>query len=224
MTCFQEILEGGRNDVLRKGEDPGMTDEPQSLEFPAPRSARGSEARTPRDGASDTRSSEPAICRTRRALMLWVTLGVVLGGCGGSPATTDRAAEISAPVGPVADHPPSTAAASAAPSAPTPPSAPAARREVRGAAPQGDPTPIAAALRASVGKSVVVQGNLVERCPSEGCWFVVEDGGSRVTVDVEEAGFRVLDVPLGTSLRVGGKTVRRGPRTLVVGTGVVVHP
>src|SRR5947209_6893584 len=51
-----------------------------------------------------------------------------------------------------------------------------------------------AARRAST--PIVVEGEMIEKCPVAGCWFVLKDRTGVVRVDTKSAGFVVSEVPL----------------------------
>lgn len=70
------------------------------------------------------------------------------------------------------------------------------------------------------GTTLVVQGELVEKCPVAGCWFILRDPGGTVKVDTKAAGFVVLDVPLHRTLIVGGRTSGTGEGRIIDATGI----
>jgi len=158
-------------------------------------------------------------------LFRWLLPGLCLltAGCSpsSSPIEVAPTPGLSSPgpaTGTASKEPPPAPASSTAP--PVSPAAP-----VRGEAPGETVTAIPAALQSKVEQKLTIRGKLVERCPSEGCWFVLEgEKGFRMTVDIEAQPFRVLDLPLGTELTAVGKVVQRGPRTLLEGAGVAVRP
>lgn len=59
-------------------------------------------------------------------------------------------------------------------------------------------------LSPKVGEKVTVEGEMVEKCPVAGCWFVLKDGTGTLRVDTKSAGFVVVEVPLHSRLRVTG--------------------
>jgi uncharacterized protein YdeI (BOF family) len=81
---------------------------------------------------------------------------------------------------------------------------------IRGAAPEGAPRLIAAAKSAALETPVTIQGQMIEKCPVAGCWFILRDKTGTIKVDTKTAGFVVLDVPLQTRMTVGGRVVREG--------------
>jgi hypothetical protein len=66
---------------------------------------------------------------------------------------------------------------------------------------------------------VIVQGEMIEKCPVAGCWFVLKDKTGVVRVDTKNAGFVVSDVPLHSHLTVAG-TVISGTQPGIAATGV----
>jgi uncharacterized protein YdeI (BOF family) len=51
---------------------------------------------------------------------------------------------------------------------------------------------------------VVVEGEMIEKCPVAGCWFMLKDKTGVVRVDTKGAGFVVSEVPLHARLTVAG--------------------
>jgi uncharacterized protein YdeI (BOF family) len=66
---------------------------------------------------------------------------------------------------------------------------------------------------------VVVQGEMIEKCPVAGCWFVLKDKTGVVRVDTKNAGFVVTDVPLHSRLTVAG-TVTPGAQPGIAASGI----
>ena len=66
---------------------------------------------------------------------------------------------------------------------------------------------------------VVVEGEMIEKCPVAGCWFVLKDKTGVVRVDTKGAGFVVTDVPVHARLAVAG-TVTPGAQPGIAATGV----
>ncbi len=164
----------------------------------------------------------------RRLILLQPALCVMLAGCSNAGSTADPGASL--PAGgapdPLAKAPaPPPFGASVGDTSSPPGSADAPQPAERGKAP--DPQRIesvSAALSRPNGTEVTLAGELVEKCPSEGCWFVLKDSTGKTTVDIEEAGFRVLDVAPGKRMTVRGSVIRRGERTLLVGAGLRLDP
>lgn len=80
---------------------------------------------------------------------------------------------------------------------------------VLGVAPEADSAPISG-LASKVGSRATVEGEMVEKCPVAGCWFVLKDASGTVRVDSKSAGFVVVDVPLHSRVRVTGTVMREG--------------
>jgi uncharacterized protein YdeI (BOF family) len=74
-----------------------------------------------------------------------------------------------------------------------------------------------AAVRQSA--PVVVEGEMIEKCPVAGCWFVLKDKTGVVRVDTKAAGFVVSEVPLHSHLTVAG-TVTADTQPRIAATGV----
>jgi uncharacterized protein YdeI (BOF family) len=53
-------------------------------------------------------------------------------------------------------------------------------------------------------QKVTLQGEMIEKCPVAGCWFILRDKTGTVRVDTKAAGFVVSDVPLHTNVTVSG--------------------
>lgn len=66
---------------------------------------------------------------------------------------------------------------------------------------------------------VLVEGEMIEKCPVAGCWFVLKDKTGVVRVDTKGAGFVVSDVPVHAHLTVAG-TVTPGTQPSIAATGV----
>lgn len=66
---------------------------------------------------------------------------------------------------------------------------------------------------------VTVQGEMIEKCPVAGCWFILRDKTGTVRVDTKAAGFVVSSVPLHTQMTVSG-TVVPGAQPGLAATGV----
>lgn len=74
-------------------------------------------------------------------------------------------------------------------------------------------------LPAKAGSVVTIQGEMVEKCPVAGCWFMLRDKTGTVRVDTKQAGFVVSEVPLHTQMTVSG-TVAPGTEVGVKASGV----
>ena len=97
-----------------------------------------------------------------------------------------------------------------------------APREARtlGAPPSGEPAPVSAARAAREGTSLVVAGEMVEKCPVAGCWFDLRDGSGAIRVDTKSAGFVVLDVPLRARVTVAGRVKASGEEPQIEAAGL----
>lgn len=91
---------------------------------------------------------------------------------------------------------------------------------VLGKAPTAEPRKIGLVLGGESPAAVVLQGKLVEKCPTAGCWFRLEDPTGRIKVDTKAAGFVVTRVPLGATVTVGGKVAWDGTETVIQATGL----
>ncbi|MFO1461217.1 MAG: hypothetical protein U1G08_17670 [Verrucomicrobiota bacterium] len=91
---------------------------------------------------------------------------------------------------------------------------------VLGQVPGSSAITLDAARHAPPGTSVTVEGEMIEKCPEAGCWFVLKDGSGTLRVDTKTAGFVVLDVPLHRRLSVSGQLLTNGTDRLLAATGV----
>lgn len=57
---------------------------------------------------------------------------------------------------------------------------------------------------------VIVQGEMIEKCPVAGCWFMLKDKTGVVRVDTKNAGFVISEVPLHTRMTVAGTVTHSG--------------
>ena len=60
---------------------------------------------------------------------------------------------------------------------------------------------------------------MIEKCPTAGCWFMLQDNTGRVRVDLKAAGFVVTDVPTGGAVSVTGRLRRDVEEPVVVASG-----
>jgi len=67
---------------------------------------------------------------------------------------------------------------------------------------------------------VSIQGTMVEKCPTAGCWFKLHDQTGIIKVDTKAAGFTVTEVPLQTSMTVTGKVVSNGSDKMIQATNL----
>lgn len=68
-------------------------------------------------------------------------------------------------------------------------------------------------------QKVTLHGEMIEKCPVAGCWFILRDKTGTVRVDTKAAGFVVSTVPLHTSVTVSG-TVTPGTQPSLAATGL----
>ncbi len=92
--------------------------------------------------------------------------------------------------------------------------------ETLGVAPTGAATNIAAALAQPKGAPVTVEGEIVEKCPVAGCWFVLRDATGTVRVDTKQAGFVVVDVPLHAHVTVSATVAAHGEEPGLAAVGL----
>jgi hypothetical protein len=76
------------------------------------------------------------------------------------------------------------------------------------------------ARAASRGQRVKVRGRIIEKCPTAGCWFVMQSGGVPLKVDTKTAGFVVLDVPVGAEVVVQGQRLEDGSEPVLAADGI----
>ncbi len=91
---------------------------------------------------------------------------------------------------------------------------------VLGKEPGGSAVSVAAVRGLPEQTPVVVRGTIVEKCPVAGCWFFLRDTSGVMKVDTKSAGFVVLEVPLGTTVSVGGHTGGSGDVRVVNASGI----
>ena len=91
---------------------------------------------------------------------------------------------------------------------------------VLGRAPEGKPVSILSARAGTTALKVVLDGVMVEKCPTAGCWFRLQDGSGIVKVDTTSAGFVVVGVPIETRLTVAGNVIAVGDDIQIEATGI----
>jgi uncharacterized protein YdeI (BOF family) len=91
---------------------------------------------------------------------------------------------------------------------------------VLGKAPTGVAHNIIAVRAGDTPPQVTVQGVMVEKCPTAGCWFYLQDKTGTIKVDTKAAGFVVVNVPLQASVTVAGKVSSEGDQVILEGTGL----
>ena len=94
-------------------------------------------------------------------------------------------------------------------------------QNVRGAAPTAGGTIVRVrdVIKLKPSEPVTVEGEMVEKCATAGCWFKLRDKTGIVRVDTRAAGFVVSDVPLHTHILVGGRMLT-GEESTVAATGI----
>lgn len=92
--------------------------------------------------------------------------------------------------------------------------------ETLGVAPAGNATHISAALAQPKGAPVIVEGEIIEKCPVAGCWFVLRDSTGTVRVDTKQAGFVVVDVPLHARVTVSATVAANGEEPGLAAVGL----
>jgi len=80
-------------------------------------------------------------------------------------------------------------------------------------------TPVRALAAQSKAAPLVVEGEMIEKCPVAGCWFILKDKTGVVRVDTKSAGFVVSEVPVHAHLTVSG-TLTPGTQPGIAATGV----
>jgi len=78
---------------------------------------------------------------------------------------------------------------------------------------------VAQLRRATPATPILLRGEMIEKCPVAGCWFMLRDKTGVARVDTKAAGFVVSDVPLHTTVTVAGK-VTPGADAGLVATGI----
>lgn len=91
---------------------------------------------------------------------------------------------------------------------------------VLGKAPKEEPRTILAVRDGLTPPSVTLRGSIVEKCPTAGCWFYLNDGTGLLKVDTKNAGFVVAKIPLQTEVTVSGKLVQEGDDTILDAAGL----
>ncbi|HEX5220084.1 MAG TPA: hypothetical protein VFZ59_11000 [Verrucomicrobiae bacterium] len=92
--------------------------------------------------------------------------------------------------------------------------------KVLGKAPQGKPDNVLSVKGGITAPQVVLQGVMIEKCPTAGCWFRLRDGTGVIKVDTKLAGFVVVDVPLESKVTVAGKVIADGDDVQIEATGI----
>lgn len=67
--------------------------------------------------------------------------------------------------------------------------------------------------------AVTLQGEMIQKCPVAGCWFMLRDKTGVARIDTKAAGFVVSNVPLHTTVTVVG-TATPGNEPGLAATGL----
>jgi uncharacterized protein YdeI (BOF family) len=94
------------------------------------------------------------------------------------------------------------------------------RGTILGKAPKGDPSTILSIRAGDTPPQVTITGVMVEKCPVAGCWLKLQDTTGTIMVDTKAAGFVVVNVPLESKVKVGGKIVTEGDEVLLEASGL----
>ncbi len=91
---------------------------------------------------------------------------------------------------------------------------------ILGKTPEGKPVSILSVRAGTTPPKVVLDGMLVEKCPTAGCWFRLRDGSGVIKVDTKSAAFVVVNVPLQTRVTVAGTVIPDGNDVQIEATGI----
>lgn len=91
---------------------------------------------------------------------------------------------------------------------------------VLGKAPSGEIHPILSVRDGITPPQVTLRGHIIEKCPTAGCWFQLQDPTGVIKVDTKPAGFVVTDIPLQTAVTVSGKLVYEGDTVMLYASGL----
>lgn len=67
---------------------------------------------------------------------------------------------------------------------------------------------------------VTLHGNMTEKCPIAGCWFVLRDKTGTIRVDTKAAGFSVGAIALQTPVTVSGTVAESDGVKTLIATGL----
>jgi len=70
------------------------------------------------------------------------------------------------------------------------------------------------------GKTVKVEGKIVEECPS-GCWFNLKDETGVIYIDIMPSGFAIPQ-KVGRQATVEGKVITKEGKLMIIGKGVEI--
>ena len=91
---------------------------------------------------------------------------------------------------------------------------------VLGKDPRGTEQTVLAIRAGTAPAQFTLNGAMIEKCPTAGCWFRLRDATGVIKVDTKSAGFVVVDVPLETKVTVAGKVVADGQDVQIEATGI----
>jgi len=70
------------------------------------------------------------------------------------------------------------------------------------------------------GRKVTVQGRIHAQCPSNGCWFVLQDDTGQIYVDLSQNGFELPPMQGRTIAAAGVVSSFRGAMMMIIAEGV----
>ena len=79
---------------------------------------------------------------------------------------------------------------------------------------------VAQLAKSSKAQKVTLHGEMIEKCPVAGCWFVLRDKTGTVRVDTKAAGFVVSEIPVHTSMTVSGTVTTDSSQRGLAATGL----
>ena len=89
-----------------------------------------------------------------------------------------------------------------------------------GKEPRGVAQTVLAVRAGTAPTKFTLEGVMIEKCPTAGCWFRLRDGTGVIKVDTKSAGFVVVNVPLEAKITVAGKAVADGQDVQIEATGI----
>lgn len=92
--------------------------------------------------------------------------------------------------------------------------------KVLGKTPKGEPRTVLAVRDGITPPKVTLHGKIIEKCPTAGCWFYLNDGTGSIKVDTKNAKFTVTKLPLQTEVTVSGKLVEEDYAAILEATGL----
>jgi uncharacterized protein YdeI (BOF family) len=95
-----------------------------------------------------------------------------------------------------------------------------AAAKVKGKNPKGKEKTVLAIRAGDSGTNVLLTGVIVEKCPTAGCWFWLNDNTGMIRVDTKAAKFNVSDIPLNKQVTVAGAVVEQEGEAVVYASGL----